>query len=81
MSKTGKKVLILEQHDQAGGCCHTFTDKGYEFDIGIHYVGKLGCEEDNIEKTTMEQICEGQLQWEPLENALDIVSIGKVSGK
>ena len=28
LSKTGKKVLVLEQHDQAGGCCHTFIDKG-----------------------------------------------------
>ena len=32
LSKAGKRVLILEQHDQAGGCCHTFIDKGYEFD-------------------------------------------------
>jgi UDP-galactopyranose mutase len=30
----GKKVLVLEQHDQAGGCCHTFIDKGFEFDTG-----------------------------------------------
>ena len=28
MAKTGKKVLVLEQHDQSGGCCHTFVDKG-----------------------------------------------------
>ena len=42
MSKAEKKVLILEQHDQAGGCCHTFSDKGYEFDVGIHYIGDLG---------------------------------------
>jgi len=35
MAKSGKKVLVLEQHDQAGGCCHTFIDKGYEFDVGI----------------------------------------------
>jgi all-trans-retinol 13,14-reductase len=27
MAKAGKKVLVLEQHDQAGGCCHTFIDK------------------------------------------------------
>ena len=27
MSKSGKRVLVLEQHDQAGGCCHTFIDK------------------------------------------------------
>ena len=31
MAKSGKKVLVLEQHDQAGGCCHTFIDKGIFF--------------------------------------------------
>lgn len=28
LARSGKKVLVLEQHDQAGGCCHTFHDKG-----------------------------------------------------
>ena len=28
LAKSGKKVLVLEQHDQAGGCCHSFVDKG-----------------------------------------------------
>ena len=28
LSKAGKKVLVLEQHDQAGGCCHTFIEDG-----------------------------------------------------
>ena len=23
-----------QQHDQAEGCCHTFVDKGFEFDTG-----------------------------------------------
>jgi hypothetical protein len=35
LARAGKKVLVLEQHDQAGGCCHTFHDKGFEFDTGI----------------------------------------------
>lgn len=34
LAKTGKKVLVLEQHDQTGGCCHTYIDKGFEFDVG-----------------------------------------------
>merc|ERR1719412_1666474 len=74
MSKAGKRVLILEQHDQAGGCCHTFIDKGYEFDVGIHYIGKFG--HHNINKTLMDQICEGQVEWNRLEDEFDIVSIG-----
>jgi all-trans-retinol 13,14-reductase len=35
LAKAGKKVLVLEQHDQAGGCCHTFIDKGFEYDVGM----------------------------------------------
>lgn len=34
LAKVGKKVLVLEQHDRAGGCCHTFTEQGFEFDVG-----------------------------------------------
>ena len=42
LAKAGRRVLFLEQHDQAGGCCHTFIDKNYEFDVGIHYIGEMG---------------------------------------
>lgn len=34
LSKAGKRVVVLEQHDQAGGCTHTFQNKGFEFDVG-----------------------------------------------
>lgn len=39
LAKAGKKVLVLEQHDQAGGCCHTYIEKGFEFDVGEFTVG------------------------------------------
>lgn len=35
LSKAGKKVVVLEQHDRAGGCTHTFQHKGFEFDVGM----------------------------------------------
>ena len=38
----GKKVLVLEQHYIAGGGCHTFKEKGYEFDTGLHYIAESG---------------------------------------
>lgn len=34
LAKAGKRVLVLEQHSKAGGCCHTFGQKGVEFDTG-----------------------------------------------
>lgn len=42
IAQAGKKVLVLEQHYVAGGTCHTFKKKGYEFATGIHYVGDVG---------------------------------------
>lgn len=47
LARHGEKVLVLEQHDQAGGNCHTFEKKlthdgkavELEFDTGVHYLG------------------------------------------
>ena len=41
LSKAGKRVVVLEQHYVAGGCTHSFLDQGYEFDTGLHYVGRV----------------------------------------
>ena len=41
LAKVGKKVLVLEQHDQAGGCCHTFEEMGYEFDPGENCLSSM----------------------------------------
>lgn len=71
MAKAGKRVLVLEQHDQAGGCCHTFIDKNYEFDVGIHYIGEM--QYQSISKTYFDQITDGQVEWEPLDETYDEV--------
>ncbi|XP_053496558.1 inactive all-trans-retinol 13,14-reductase-like [Ictalurus furcatus] len=74
LAKLGKRVLVLEQHDQAGGCCHTFTEKGFEFDVGLHYIGQL--HENGLFKITMDQITEGQLQFVELDKHFDTLVIG-----
>ncbi|CAJ1452823.1 unnamed protein product [Effrenium voratum] len=40
LAKSGRVVVVLEQHYVAGGCTHEFTDKGWTFDTGVHYVGR-----------------------------------------
>ncbi|VDN33487.1 unnamed protein product, partial [Gongylonema pulchrum] len=35
LAASGRKVLVLEQHDRAGGSCHTFELDKYEFDVGL----------------------------------------------
>lgn len=79
MAKVGKRVLVLEQHDQAGGCCHTFIDKGYEFDVGIHYIGEMA--PGRLNRTLVDQVTDGQLEWAQLETEYDIVSIGYGDGQ
>lgn len=41
LSRAGKKVLVLEQHDVPGGWCHSFYLNGFRFTPGVHYVGLL----------------------------------------
>ncbi|XP_045171991.2 all-trans-retinol 13,14-reductase-like [Mercenaria mercenaria] len=74
LGRAGYKVLVLEQHDQAGGCCHTFVDKGYEFDTGIHYVGKMM--DGDMLRVLTDQITEGQVVWEPMDLEFDSVALG-----
>jgi all-trans-retinol 13,14-reductase len=63
LSKAGKRVLVLEQHYIAGGCTHSFEDKGFEFDTGIHYIG-------NIEKRKkiLDLITEPKIEWDQMGN-------------
>ena len=61
LSKVGQRVLVLEQHYIAGGCTHTFEDKGFEFDTGVHYIG-------NIEKRKkiLDLITDPEIEWDKM---------------
>ncbi|MCF8130025.1 MAG: NAD(P)/FAD-dependent oxidoreductase [Deltaproteobacteria bacterium] len=41
MSQQGVSVLLLEAAPSFGGYLNAFTRKGYSFDTGLHYLGKL----------------------------------------
>ncbi|XP_035745321.1 all-trans-retinol 13,14-reductase, partial [Egretta garzetta] len=75
LAKVGKRVLVLEQHGKLGGCCHTFSEKGFEFDTGIHYVGEM--QEGSIARFMLDRRPEGQLEWAPLPAVYDIVVLGE----
>lgn len=44
LGSAGKRVLVLERHDVAGGNTQVFRrhhgDDWYEFDVGVHYIGE-----------------------------------------
>jgi all-trans-retinol 13,14-reductase len=37
----GKRILVLERHYAIGGFTHTFHRPGYEWDVGLHYIGQV----------------------------------------
>ena len=46
LSAAGKRVLVVERHDVAGGNTQVFRrhhgNDWYEFDVGVHYIGECG---------------------------------------
>ncbi|MFF2555964.1 phytoene desaturase family protein [Nocardia sp. NPDC058058] len=48
LAANGRRTLVLEQGDVLGGNTHVFRRKGYEFEVGVHYLGDCGRPEGNI---------------------------------
>ncbi len=78
LAKEGQKVLILERHYTAGGFTHIFKRKGYEWDVGIHYVGEVQ-RPNSVIKKIFDYISNSQLMWEDLGDVYDKIIIGNKS--
>ncbi|CAG0925452.1 unnamed protein product, partial [Notodromas monacha] len=61
LAKAGKKVLVLEQHDTAGGSLHTFVDHGYEFDSGHHISIDVG--ENSLAGLCLKVLLDGKVEF------------------
>ncbi len=70
LSKMGKKVLVLEQHYTAGGFTHSYGRNGYEWDVGVHYIGDVGSRKTPTRKL-FDFISDGELQWAPMDANYD----------
>lgn len=42
LARRGRRVLVVDRHYVAGGNATIFKRRGYEFDVGLHYIG--GCQ-------------------------------------
>ncbi len=62
LARQGKKVLVLEKHYTAGGFSHTYMRKGYEWDVGVHYIGKLD-QKTSFLRRVFDYLSDDQLQW------------------
>ncbi|MEI7894484.1 MAG: NAD(P)/FAD-dependent oxidoreductase, partial [Myxococcales bacterium] len=75
LAKYGKKrVLVLERHYTAGGYTHTFTRPGYEWDVGVHYIGQVGPK--GPLRPVFAAITGDKLEWAPLPDVYDRILLG-----
>jgi len=76
LSKKGHKVLVLERHYTAGGFTHVYSRKGFEWDVGLHYIGKVHDPSSPL-RMLFDEITDGQLGWHKMDPVYDKIVIGK----
>ena len=75
-AKKGKKVLVLERHYTAGGFTHVYSRKGYEWDVGLHYIGKVHKKESTLRRL-FDEITDNELKWQKMEPHYDNMVLGE----
>lgn len=78
LSKLGQKVCVLEQHYTAGGYTHSYENHGYEWDVGVHYVGEVHRPWSVLRKV-FDTISDGNLQWADMGKVYDQIHLGEES--
>jgi all-trans-retinol 13,14-reductase len=66
----GKRILVLERHYEAGGFTHTFHRPGYEWDVGLHYIGQMQDERSAVRRA-FDHVTAGQVRWQPMPEIYD----------
>jgi phytoene dehydrogenase-like protein len=77
LSQMGKKVLVLEQHYTAGGFTHSYDSNGYEWDVGVHYIGDMGAK--TAARGLFDYLSAGQLKWAEMDPVYDRIILGEES--
>ena len=62
LAKENKRVLVLERHYTPGGFTHVFKRRGYEWDVGIHYIGEVQ-RKHSVLKLLFDYITNSSLKW------------------
>ncbi|WP_419193446.1 phytoene desaturase family protein [Kolteria novifilia] len=74
----GKRVLVLERHYTAGGFTHTFHRPGYDWDVGVHYIGGV-FDPDSSLCQLFDDVTDAGLQWADMGEVYDRIIIGEDS--
>ena len=70
-----KRVLVLERHYTAGGFTHSFRRPGYEWDVGVHYIGNVS-HPKAMGRRMFDFITDGELEWEDMGDVYDRIILG-----
>lgn len=73
LSLMGKKVCVLEQHYTAGGYTHAYEREGYEWDVGVHYIGEV--HQPSTMKRMFDVLSHGRLKWAAMDPVYDRIII------
>lgn len=74
LSDLGWKVCVLEQHYTAGGYTHSYDRNGYEWDVGVHYIGDVGAKTRT--RMMFDFLTSGKLKWAAMDEEYDRYYIG-----
>jgi phytoene dehydrogenase-like protein len=74
----GRKVCVLEQHYTAGGFTHSYSRNGYEWDVGVHYIGDMGSRR-TLGRRLFDYITDGALEWAPMDDHFDRIFLADES--
>ena len=74
LSKTGRKVLLLEQYHTLGGQTHSFSRNGFRWDAGIHYL--CGFAPGEPDRKALDWLCDTPIEFAPIGAIYDYLHIG-----
>jgi len=74
LAELGWRIAVLEQHYTAGGNTHSYERAGYEWDVGVHYIGDMGAA--TTARRLMDFLTLGNLAWAPMDAHYDRFFIG-----
>lgn len=70
LAEAGQRVLVLEKHYTAGGLTHTFRRRGFEWNTGLHYIGRVHRRDEPL-RQCFDHLSRGRLKWERLPETVD----------
>ena len=75
LAKHGRRrVLVLERHYTIGGYTHVFRRPGYEWDVGVHYIGDT--QPGGLARALFDDVTDARLEWEDMGDVVERMRIG-----